>query len=242
EDHGRRGPESDGWRRAEQLLDLLGERLAEVADLATRLEAAHDLRRRADAAVTVDERFLEPLLGFLVGGVERAGRDLGRQRTAALRARVARTPKEAGPLRLVGCGRLVTEELCPGSRHGATLPAARTQPSPVTMPAMYSLTLFVADHPRAVDFVTSSFAVMRLPRASGCMTIGEPNISAISRIENDSAAPSPNSSPSPCSPISSRPSTMSSTWVKMRCCVPGEVTGSSSPARNRWRKISISVP
>ena len=137
EDHGRLGAESDRGRGAEQLLDLLGERLAEVADLAASLEAPHDLGRGADADVAVDERFLEPLPGFLVGGVERAGRDLGRQRAAALRERVAQAAEEAAPLRLVGRGRLVTEELCPGSRHGATLPAARpSNSSPATIPAM----------------------------------------------------------------------------------------------------------
>ena len=106
------------------------------SELATGLEAPHDLGRGADADVAVDESLLEPLPGLLVGGVERAGRDLGRQRAAALRERVAQAAEEAAPLRLVGRGRLVTEELCPGSRHGATLPAARPQLPPATIPAM----------------------------------------------------------------------------------------------------------
>ena len=124
EDHGRLRVERDRGRCAEQHLDLLRERLAEVTDLATRLEPPHDLGRGADADVAVDQRLLEPLPGLLVGGVERAGRDLGRQRAAALRERVAQPAEEAAPLRLVSGGRLVAEELCPGSRHGATLPAA----------------------------------------------------------------------------------------------------------------------
>ena len=90
---------------AEELLDLLRERLAEVAHLAAGLEPPHDLGRRADADVAVDERLLEPLPGLLVAGVERAGDDLCRQRAAALRERVAQPAEEAAPLRLVGRSR-----------------------------------------------------------------------------------------------------------------------------------------
>ena len=49
------------------------------------LQPPHDLGRRADADVAVDERLLEPLPGLLVAGIEGARRDLGRQRTATLR-------------------------------------------------------------------------------------------------------------------------------------------------------------
>ena len=44
--------------------------------------------------------------------------DLGSQRAATLRERVAEPPEEPRALGLVGRGRLVTEELCPGARHG----------------------------------------------------------------------------------------------------------------------------
>ena len=125
EDHRGLRAEGERRRRAEQLLDLLRERLAEVAHLAARLEPPHDLRRRANADVAVDERLLEPLPGLLVARVERACGDLGRERAPALRERVAQPAEEAGPLRLVGRGRLVAEELGPGSGHAGTLAAVR---------------------------------------------------------------------------------------------------------------------
>ena len=61
-------------RGSEELLDLLGERLAEIAHFATQLQAPHELRRRGDADISVDERLLESLPGLLVGSVERAAR------------------------------------------------------------------------------------------------------------------------------------------------------------------------
>ena len=73
----RRGPNS--------LLDLLGERVAEVGQLATRLQSPHDLRRCANAHITVDQGFLEPLPRLFVAGVERARGDLCSQGTTALR-------------------------------------------------------------------------------------------------------------------------------------------------------------
>ena len=82
---------------AEQLLDLLGQRLAEVADLAASLEAPDDLGRGADADVAVDGAPPRAAPGLLVGGVERAGRDLGRQRAAVFASESRRRPKK--PLR-----------------------------------------------------------------------------------------------------------------------------------------------
>ena len=123
ENHGRFRVEVERRRGAEQLLDLLGERVAEVGQLAARLQSPHDLRRGANAHITVDQGFLEPLPRFLVAGVERARGDLCSQGTTALRERFAKPAEETGPLGLVHRGRLVTEELCPGSRHGETLPA-----------------------------------------------------------------------------------------------------------------------
>ncbi len=117
EDHGRLRGERERGRVAEEQLDLFCQRLAEVVQVAAGLEPPHDLGRRANADVAVDERLLEPLPGLLVAGVERSCRDLGGQRPAALRERVAQPAEEAGALRLVLRGRLVTEQLCPGSRH-----------------------------------------------------------------------------------------------------------------------------
>jgi hypothetical protein len=48
------------------------------------------------------------------------------------------------------------------------------------------LTVFEDDQPSAFDFVVSSLAVILWAFASGCITTGAPNISAISRIEWES--------------------------------------------------------
>ena len=61
---------------AEQLGDLLGERLAEVAELAARLEPADELGGRADADVARDQRLLEPLPVLVVAGIEGRGGEL----------------------------------------------------------------------------------------------------------------------------------------------------------------------
>ena len=99
EDHGRLRAERERGRVAEQQLDLLGQRLAEVAELAAGLEPPHDLGRRPHADVAVDERLLEPLPRLLVACVEGAGGDLGGQRPAALRERVAQAAEEAASAR-----------------------------------------------------------------------------------------------------------------------------------------------
>ena len=97
--------------RAEQRLDLLRERLAQVSELAPGLEPAHELGRRADADVAVDQRLLEAFPASSSAASNVAGHDLGRQRAATLRERVAEPAEEAGALGLVGRGRLVAEEL-----------------------------------------------------------------------------------------------------------------------------------
>ncbi len=69
EDDGRALRSARQHRRiAEQRLDLLGERLAQVAELAARLEPPDELRRRRDADVGADQRDLEPLPRILLAG------------------------------------------------------------------------------------------------------------------------------------------------------------------------------
>ena len=114
-------------RLAEQRRDLLRERVAEIAELAARLEPPHELRRRGHADVGLDQRFLEPLPREIVAGIERGDRDLLGERAARLRERVAqaREPARALLLRL-GRGIGLAQQLRPASRHRATSQAAET--------------------------------------------------------------------------------------------------------------------
>ena len=107
-------------RVAEQALELLRQRRAKVAVGAARLQPLHELGRGGHADVGHDQRLLEPLPGRLVGGVEGGERDLGRQRLAALRERVAQPGEEARAL-LLGLGGAVrlAEQVCPRPRHRA---------------------------------------------------------------------------------------------------------------------------
>src|SRR5581483_2599310 len=82
------------------------------------LEPRHELRRRADADVALEQRLLEPLPRRIVGRIERSDRELLRQRTPRARERVTQTADEAA-LRLLRLVRslAVAEELCPAARH-----------------------------------------------------------------------------------------------------------------------------
>ena len=91
-------------RVAEELGDLLRERVAEVAELAAGLEPAHELGGRAHADVALDQRLLEPLPGLLVAGVEGGGGELACERAAALAERVAQPAEEALRSSSVSCG------------------------------------------------------------------------------------------------------------------------------------------
>src|SRR3989344_5332138 len=108
--------------------------------------------------------------------------------------------------------------------------------------SIYSLMLRLTLQPSAFDLVVFITEPMRLPARSGSISTFPPNICAISRTEYSRSSPSPNSSPSPICPTNTRPSTISSTWVKFRFWVPGETTPRGSPRIYFCRKISISVP
>ena len=81
--------ERERRRLAEQRLDLLDERVLEVARDAARLESPDELGGRRHADVAADERLLEPLPRLVVGRVEAGRRELGGERPAALRERLA---------------------------------------------------------------------------------------------------------------------------------------------------------
>ena len=76
EDDARARVERERRRLAEQGLDLLDERVLEIAGDAARLEPAHELGRGGHADVAADQRLLEPLPRLVVGRVE------GRRRRA----------------------------------------------------------------------------------------------------------------------------------------------------------------
>ena len=85
-------------RLAEQRLDLLGERGAELAEVGPRLEPPDELGGRRHADVGGDQRLLEPLPRLLVARVERGRGELLGERAARLPERVAQTREEARPL------------------------------------------------------------------------------------------------------------------------------------------------
>ena len=126
EDDGRAFDSVPEHRRvAEERLDLLGERLTEIAQLAAGLEAPHELRRRGNADVGADQRHLEPLPRVLLCGVER-GSELRDECPSALAQRVAKPREEATPL--LGLSRPVLgvpEQLGPRPRHGGRLAPVR---------------------------------------------------------------------------------------------------------------------
>ena len=98
---------------AEHRRDLLLERLAEIGQIAARLEPADELGGGAHADVAVDQRLFEPLPVLLVAGIEGRRRQLARERAPALAERVAQASEEADPLLLGLLPLGVTEELCP---------------------------------------------------------------------------------------------------------------------------------
>ena len=83
---------------AEQRCELLGERLVQVGEVLASLQSAHELGRRAHADVGTDQRLLEPLPRRVVTGIERRGRELGRERAPALRERVAQAREQPGAI------------------------------------------------------------------------------------------------------------------------------------------------
>ena len=114
EDHARLRADVQRRRLAEQLRDLLRERLAEIAELAAGLEPANELGGGAHADVAADQRLLEPLPVLLVARIEGSRGELAGERAAALPERIAQTAEESGALLLalprpVG----IAEELCP---------------------------------------------------------------------------------------------------------------------------------
>ena len=109
----------DARRLAEKRRDLRGERLVQVADVAARLEPAHELRGRGDADVAGDQGFLEPLPRGGVTRIEGAAasssvsaRRLGRASRAGARKGPSAAPHS--PVRP-----RVAEQLSPGACHGA---------------------------------------------------------------------------------------------------------------------------
>ena len=125
----------DGERRrlAEELLDLLRERLAErpISPRASSRRTSSAVARNADVAA--DQRLLEPLPRFIVGRIERAGDDLLRQRTTALGERVAQPREEA---RALVARRRTVSSSPSSSAHvldiGGTLAARVGQPAAAT--------------------------------------------------------------------------------------------------------------
>ena len=117
QDHARLAVERERRRLAEERLDLLDERLLQVAGHAARLESADELCGRRHADVAGDQRLLEPLPRIVVRRVEGGRGELGRERTPALCERIAHAREESGLLRLVRLRDLVAEELGPGVAH-----------------------------------------------------------------------------------------------------------------------------
>ena len=88
--------------------------------VAAGLEPAHELRRRRNADIGLDQRILEPLPRLLVSRVERRCGELLRQRAPALAEGVPQPREEPGLLRLVDLRRrLVAEQLRPRAAHPA---------------------------------------------------------------------------------------------------------------------------
>src|SRR5215212_1372312 len=108
-------------RLAEKDRRLLGQRLAEIADLAARLEPLHELGRRRHADVGRDQGLLETLPGCVVSRIEGSGRDLISQRPAAFAERVSQSREE--PTRVLArfpAGAIgVAQELLPGAAHAS---------------------------------------------------------------------------------------------------------------------------
>jgi hypothetical protein len=118
-DRGRVSCAGECRRLAEELLDLLRQRLAEVGELAARLEPADELRRRRDTDVRSDQGDLELLPRVLAGCVERAC-ELRRERAPALPQRLAEPAQEPAPLlRLARPVLDVPQQLRPRARHRA---------------------------------------------------------------------------------------------------------------------------
>ena len=96
EDHARPRGECERRRVAEERLDLVDERVFEVAGHSPSLEPANELGGRRDADVAPDQRLLEPLPRLVVGGVEsrrlRARRSARRGSSRASRASARRSP------------------------------------------------------------------------------------------------------------------------------------------------------
>src|SRR4029453_12785669 len=112
EDHRRlrRGPTEDR-RLAEQLLDLIRERVGEVVDVAAPLEAAEELGRGRDAHGRPDQCDLEALPGIFLRRVER-GAELRDERAPAFPERLAEAREEACALGLFPLAALgVTQQL-----------------------------------------------------------------------------------------------------------------------------------
>ena len=121
EDDARTAVELERRRLAEQSRHFFGERVLELADLAPRLQPTDELGGGGNADIASDQRLLQPLPCLVVGGIERRGRELGGERAAALRERLAHACEDTGALRLVRRRRLVAEQLCPGPAHGGEL-------------------------------------------------------------------------------------------------------------------------
>ena len=122
EDHGGPVLQVERRRLAEERRDLVRERIAELAELAARLQPLHELRRRRNPDVGLDQRLLEPLPREVVSRLECGDRDLLGERAARLRQRVAQAGEHpcAGFLALrLGTG--LPQQLRPASRHRATL-------------------------------------------------------------------------------------------------------------------------
>ena len=117
----RTGVEGEDRRAPEQRFGFLCESILELTQLPARLQPAHELGGGGDAHVATDQRLLQTLPGLVVARVERRGRELRGQRAAALGERLAHACKDARPLRLVRRGRLVAEQLGPGTAHRSSL-------------------------------------------------------------------------------------------------------------------------
>ena len=80
---------------AEHLRDLLRECAVQVGQLVACFQPSHELGRRADTDVALDQRLLEPLPVLVVAGIEGRGRQLAGEGAATLAERVAQAAEEA---------------------------------------------------------------------------------------------------------------------------------------------------
>jgi hypothetical protein len=118
--------EAEPARFSEQRRGLLGQGLAQLAELLARFQPADELGRRRHPHVRGDKRLFQTLPGLVVRGVERRRRELLGHRPARFAERVAKASEEPLALLLGLVRRLgVAEKLAPASGHRGRLAPQR---------------------------------------------------------------------------------------------------------------------